>query len=105
MTNGDGQKLALIYRPTKNAMQSGQANTRKWVLRFEPEHKRLLDPLMGWTSSWDTETQLRLKFDTQEEAEAFCRQRNIPFMLKEPQQRRPVIKSYADNFRFTPPEA
>jgi hypothetical protein len=96
---------ARIYQPAKTAMQSGRANTHRWVLEFEPAHPRTLDPLMGWTSSQDTETQLRLKFDSREEAETYASARSIPYILVAPRGRRPVIKAYADNFRYTPPEA
>jgi hypothetical protein len=96
---------ARIYQPAKTAMQSGRANTRHWVLEFEPAHARTLDPLMGWTSSQDTETQLRLKFDSREEAESYANARSIAYTLVSPRIRRPVIKAYADNFRYAPPEA
>jgi len=97
--------MARIYQPAKTAMQSGRANTRRWVLEFEPAHPRTLDPLMGWTSSEDTETQLRLKFDTREEAEAYATARGIHYVLVPPHSRRPIIKPYADNFKYVPPEA
>lgn len=89
-----------IYQPAKTAMQSGRANTRKWVLEFEPAERRELDPLMGWTSSGDTSRQLRLTFDSQEEAVAYAQQRGLAYVLLEPAQRRIKPKAYADNFRF-----
>ncbi len=64
---------ARIYRPAKTAMQSGTAKTKEWMLDYEPEEPREIDPLMGWTSSGDMRQQVRLRFDTAEEATAYCR--------------------------------
>jgi hypothetical protein len=91
---------ARIYRPSKSAMQSGRANTRKWVLEYEQATPRLPDPLMGWISAADTLNQVRLRFDTLEEAERFAKERGIDYEIIEPQQRKPKPKSYADNFRY-----
>ena len=63
---------ARIYKPTKNAMQSGKARTKLWLLEYEPETARVPDPLMGWTSSNDMRQQLALEFDTREEAIAYA---------------------------------
>jgi len=102
--DGGHGMLARIYKPAKTAMQSGRANTKHWVLEFEPEHARQLDPLMGWTSSMDTETQVRIRFSTREAAEEFANRHNIRYIVQEPHQRKPKIKSYADNFRWNAPE-
>jgi hypothetical protein len=91
---------ARIYKPAKNAMQSGRAGTKLWVLEFEPESARTPDPLMGWTSSHDMRQQVELQFDTREEAVAYAQKNGIPFQLFEPHAPRPRPKSYADNFRF-----
>jgi len=91
---------ARIYRPAKTAMQSGDAGTRHWVLEFEPESPREIDPLMGWTSSGDMKQQIRMKFETMEEAVAYARRHGIAFELFEPQPRKRTPKAYADNFRF-----
>jgi hypothetical protein len=91
---------ARIYRPSKSAMQSGRANTQKWVLEYEQATPRLPDPLMGWISAADTLNQVRLRFDTLEEAERFAKERGIDYEIIEPQQRKPKPKSYADNFRY-----
>ncbi len=64
--------LARIFRPAKNAMQSGKAKTKDWVLEFAPASARKADPLMGWAGSGDTRRQLRLGFATQEEAVAYA---------------------------------
>jgi hypothetical protein len=89
-----------IYKPTRTAMQSGQAGTRAWRLEFAPEAAREIDPLMGWTSSRDMKSQLRLAFETKEEAIAYAERNGIAYRLLEPQRRAQVRKSYSDNFRF-----
>ena len=91
---------ARIYKPAKTAMQSGQAKSHDWVLDYEPEEPRVVESLMGWTSSGDTSQQLRLHFATQEEAVAYARQRGLAYVLEEPQPRRIKPKSYSDNFRY-----
>jgi hypothetical protein len=90
--------LARIYRPAKSAMQSGLATTREWVLEFEPASARKPDPLMGWTSSTDMNGELRLTFDSREQAVAYAQAHEIPFQVIEPQERKKIIKAYADNF-------
>ena len=91
---------ARIYRPAKTAMQSGEARTKEWVLEFEPGAKRQADPLMGWTSSPDTQAQVRLEFDTKDDAIAYATRTGLAYTVTEPKPRRPIRKSYADNFRF-----
>ena len=91
---------ARIYKPTRTAMQSGPARTKEWMLEYEPETPREIDPLMGWTSSRDMKSQISLAFDTKEEAIAYAERNGIPYRLTEPKPRRLVRKSYADNFRF-----
>ena len=90
--------LARISKPAKNAMQSGTANTREWVLEFEPASARTPEPLMGWTSSTDMNGQVRLAFETREEAVASAQRHGIAFQLIEPAQPKRVFKAYADNF-------
>ncbi len=92
--------LARIYRPARTAMQSGKALTKRWVLEFEPETPRELDPLMGWTSSNDMRSQVLMEFDSSEEAVAFAEKHAIPYQVFEPHAGRPKSKSYSDNFRF-----
>ncbi|MBV9549595.1 MAG: ETC complex I subunit [Alphaproteobacteria bacterium] len=91
---------ARIYKPAKNAMQSGRARTKLWVLEYEPESPRGIDPLMGWTSSSDMNQQICLEFDTAEEAVAYATSHNIPYQVFEPHLPSPKPKAYADNFRF-----
>ena len=90
--------LARIYRPAKTAMQSGKARTHDWRLEFEPASARILDPLMGWTGSTDMNGQVRLGFETREEAVAYAERHGIPFRLHEPHEPPVIIKTYADNF-------
>lgn len=91
---------ARIYKPTKNAMQSGKARTKLWVLEYEPETARSIDPLMGWTSSSDMRQQVCLEFDSSEEAVAYAARHGIPAQVFEPHLPSQKSKSYAENFRF-----
>jgi ETC complex I subunit-like protein len=91
---------ARIYKPTKTAMQSGTARTKEWVLDYEPEAPSEIEPLMGWTASGDMRQQVRLGFDTAEEAIAYCERHGIAYQVSnsKPAARRTI--SYADNFSF-----
>jgi len=91
---------ARIYKPAKTAMQSGLAKTKGWVLDFEPETPRTVEPLMGWTSSADTRQQVRLNFPSKEEAIAYCERLGIAYQVSEaaPPVRHTI--SYSDNFAF-----
>ena len=91
---------ARILRPAKTAMQSGRALTRKWILDYEQATKRQPDPLMGWSSAQDTLNQVRLRFDSFDEAVAFAQKHGIDYQLIEPRERTLRPKSYADNFRY-----
>ncbi len=90
---------ARIYRPAKTAMQSGQANTRKWVLEFEPAAAKNIDPLMGWTGSADPREQVHMTFDSRDEAVAFAKKNGLAFRVEEPKTPRIRPNNYADNFR------
>lgn len=90
---------ARIYQPAKNAMQSGKARTAQWLLEYEPETARGIDPLMGWTSSRDMRQQLQIAFDSAEEAVAYAQKHAIPYQVFEPHRPAPKAKAYADNFR------
>ena len=87
---------ARIYRPARNAMQSGNARTKLWQLEYEPESPRTIDPLMGWTSSRDMRQQLCLEFDTAEEAVAYAKAHAIPYQLFEPHVPTPKPKAYSE---------
>ena len=91
---------ARIYQPAKTAMQSGTAKAKGWVLEFAQASAREVDPLMGWTSSGDMDSQVRLRFDTREAAEDYARARGIEFDVVDPQARRANIRpgGYGENF-------
>ena len=91
---------ARIYQPAKTAMQSGSAKAKGWVLEFAPASAREVDPLMGWTSSDDTQAQVRLRFDSREAAEAYAAAKGVEFDLTLPKARKPNIRpgGYGDNF-------
>ena len=91
---------ARIYRPAKTAMQSGQAKTESWMLEFEPEQPRKVEPLMGYTSSRDMKSQIRLSFETKEEAIAYAQKNGIAYSVQEPKETRRRVVSYSENFRF-----
>ena len=81
-------------------MQSGSARSKEWVLEFEPESARQVDPLMGWVSSADTATQIQLAFASREEAMAYANHNGIAFAVQEPALHRRQNKTYSDNFKF-----
>ena len=91
---------ARIYKPSKTAMQSGLANTKVWELDFAPQLPRRVEPLMGWTSSGDMRQQLRLRFDTKEEAVAYCERHGIVYQVFDATRLKRRAISYADNFSF-----
>jgi hypothetical protein len=90
-----------ILKPTKTAMQSGRAKTKRWLLEYEPSDKQVVDTLMGWSGSHDTDRQLALWFATKEEAVAFAKAKGLTFTVIEPRDRIIKPKAYADNFAYT----
>ncbi|KZY49320.1 MULTISPECIES: ETC complex I subunit [Sulfitobacter] len=91
---------ARIYQPARTAMSSGTAKTRVWLLEFSPAEARRVDPLMGWTSSDDTQSQVRLQFDTREAAEEYARDHGIDAQVQLPNKRKPNVRpgGYGENF-------
>ena len=91
---------ARIYRPARTAMSSGSARTHDWVLEFMPAAAREVDPLMGWTSSGDMDSQVHLHFETSDAAEAYATLHGIEATVIEPKPRKPVIRAggYGENF-------
>ena len=91
--------VARIFRPSKTAMQSGRAKTGRWVLVWDAEEPRSVEPLMGYTSSADMNQQVRLTFDSREEAIAYAERHGIAYEVdaEHDRKRRPI--SYSDNFR------
>jgi hypothetical protein len=92
--------VARILRPAKTAMQSGLARTKFWVLEYEQASARTPDPLMGWSSAADTLNQVRLKFESLDEAKAYAESRGIAYTVEPPHAKAIKPKAYADNFRF-----
>jgi hypothetical protein len=90
---------ARIHRPAKTAMQSGQSKTR-WLLEYESENARQIDPLMGWTGSGDMKSQLKLWFDTSEEAVAYATRNDIPYRVEKAHEAVRRTAVYSDNFKF-----
>ena len=90
-------RKAIIYIPNKNPMQSGTAKNNKWILEFLTKDPTR-NPLMGWESSSDTLTELKLEFSTKELAINYAKKKKIEFEIIEPKKRKIVKKSYADNF-------
>ena len=91
---------AVIFQPAKTAMQSGRGRTHAWVLEFDLETARRIDPLMGWTSSSDMNQELQLRFESKQAAVAFCEKHQIAHQVREPKPRRVRGRTYADNFSF-----
>jgi hypothetical protein len=91
--------VARIYKPAKTAMSSGQALTQRWALEYEPERPRTIEPLMGYTSSDDMKSQLRLNFETKEAAIAYAERNGIPYQVFDPKEAKRAAISYSDNFR------
>ena len=91
---------ARIYQPARTAMQSGTAKTKSWVLDFVPASARSVDPLMGWTSSDDMNSQVRLRFDSREAALAYAAEKGIEADVQDPKPRRANIRArgYGENF-------
>ena len=90
-------KKAIIYIPTKNSMQSGLGKSDKWLIKFETVNTNI-NPLMGWESSTDTLSELNLEFSSKKLAVEYAKKNKIDFEIIEPQKRKTIKKSYADNF-------
>jgi hypothetical protein len=91
------KQKAKIYQPTKTAMQSGKARTKFWILEFT-KSKSIKDFVMGWTSSLNTDEQIKLKFDSLEQATQYAKLNNIEYVVANPKINKLIIKAYADNF-------
>lgn len=89
-----------IYQPTKNAMQSGRANVQKWNLEFDTATPQEVDSLMGWVGGGNTKRQIRMKFDSKEDAVAYAEREGLNYQVTEPKQRNVLIKSYSNNFTY-----
>ena len=91
---------ARIFKQPKTSMQSGVAGTEHWVLEWAPQERREPDAMMGWFGSADTQAQVKLRFDSREDAVAYAQRQGAAFEVEidPPRVHRP--KLYADNFRF-----
>ncbi len=92
---------ARIFQAPKTAMQSGWAKTQDWTLEFLPSHGGRADPLMGWNGGGDTQTQVKLFFETLDEAIAYADRAGIQYDVELPQTRRIKPKAYSDNFKYS----
>ncbi len=92
--------VARIFKPARNAMQSGFAKTKHWTLEYEPERPRSIDPLMGYTSSGDMRSQVHLQFATKDEAVAYAERHGIAYQVIEPHEPARRRMAYSDNFTF-----
>ena len=92
--------VARIYKPSKSAMQSGMAQTKKWILELEHDMSKSVEPLMGWTGSSDTKSQVQLRFQTKEEAILYAKKKSIPYTVSNHNSREHIIREngYGDNF-------
>lgn len=90
---------ARIFKPARNAMQSGVAKTKRWVLEHEATEARRVEPLMGWTSSADMRQQVKLFFETREAAVAYATREGLAYRIEEPKTKVPKTAAYSDNFR------
>ncbi len=90
-------KKAKIYIPNKNPMQSGEGKKNKWILEYETNNPTR-NPLMGWESSSDTLSELRLEFSSKDLAINYAKNKKISYELIEPKKRKIIKKSYANNF-------
>ena len=90
-------KKAKIYKPSKTAMQSGYRKSKNWILQFDTLNTTI-NPLMGWESSVDTMSEIKLEFSTKEQAINYAEKNNIDYYVLEPKKRKLIIKSYSDNF-------
>lgn len=93
---------ARIYKPAKSAMSSGERNTKEWTLEFEPAEPKRLDPLMGWISSGDTDGQVRLRFETREQAIHYAEKHGLAYLIEEPKPRAKNIRpmGYGGNYAY-----
>ncbi len=89
---------ALIYQPDRNAMQSGRAKMKNWILEFDPAQARNIDPLTGWTGSGDMQAQVKMKFPSCQDAKRYAQRHGIDYAVIDKPDRVRQSKSYSDNF-------
>jgi ETC complex I subunit-like protein len=91
--------IARITELERKTTQSGKANAGRWLLEFERQQAQRPDPLTGWNGSGDTNTQVRITFQTKEAAIAYCEKHGLDYHLVAAPPVRLKIQAYADNFR------
>lgn len=96
----DTMANARIYKPAKNAMQSGKARTKKWVLEFEPAEAKSLDPLMGWAGSGDMRAQVKVRFDSAEEAQAYADRVGLDAEVIATRAPKIILRDYSARFAY-----
>jgi len=91
---------ARIYRPSRTAMSSGAAKTQTWVLEYAADSARAVDPLMGWTSSTDTQSQVRMTFASRKAAVDYAADNGIDAVVQDPKDRKARLRAggYGENF-------
>ena len=89
-----------IYKPTKTSMQSGFKKTKLWLAEYISDVEKVKDLLMGWNSSLDTKTQIKLFFDTKDQAILWAKNNNYQYYVDEPKTKKIKPKSYTSNFDF-----
>ena len=87
-----------IYKPSKSSMQSGQRNTKKWLAEYISDTEQVKDTLMGWNSSLDTKSQIKVFFETKEQAIEWAQNNNYQYLVEDPKKRKIKPKNYASNF-------
>ena len=90
-------RKAKIYKPTRTVMQSGMGNTKNWLLEFDTINTGI-NPLMGWETSKDTMSEVKLEFSTKEQAINYAKKNNVDYYIVESKKRKIIKKSYTDNF-------
>lgn len=93
-----------IYKPSKTSMQSARGKTKQWVLEYETTSRRLPEPLMGWTSSQDTLNQVKLQFESAEDAVAYATKQGWEYTVAVTRDRKIRPRNYMDNFKHVPSE-
>ena len=89
-----------IYIPAKTSMQSGQGKSKKWLAEYVSDSEKVKDTLMGWNSSYDTSTQIKVYFESKEQAIDWAKKNNYQFIVEEPKTKKIKIKNYESNFAY-----
>ena len=94
-----------IYQPSKSSMQSGHRNTKKWLAEYISDSEQVKDTLMGWNSSLDTKSQIKVFFNTKEQAIKWAKKNNYQYFVEDPKKRKIKLKNYASNFHINRKES